>query len=141
MKHLQETAVGWFRDPRPTAARVPPPRYTLVYDDACGFCTAAARWIERRSRKPVDLIGLSALPSRRTFLETLTAAQLGASAHFVTLVGGEYHGSEAITRALRLWRWGFLVTPLDWPGLRALRAAGYQLVARNRRRLSRLVRR
>ncbi|HMO97324.1 MAG TPA: DCC1-like thiol-disulfide oxidoreductase family protein, partial [Tepidiformaceae bacterium] len=93
------------------------------------------RWIGRRARRPLDLVGLSAYDVNDGYLGALTPAERGESAHLVTPRGVEYHGGEAITRALRLWRWGWLVRPLDWPGLSLFRAMGYRLVARNRGRI------
>lgn len=130
----------WVRDLPPTRSARPPGRYVLVYDDGCAFCTAAARWVERKARLPLELMALSAVESASGLLGSLTAEQLAASAHFITSAGREYHGGEAITRALRLWRWGWLVRPLDWPGVTVLRALGYQLTARNRGLIGRVLR-
>jgi len=124
-----------FRDPAPTTAKVPPGRYLLVYDDGCGFCTVAARWLRRRAHTDVELVGLSELDASRTILDTLAERQLWSSAHIVTPAGREYHGGEAITRALRFTRYSVVGRALDLPGLRWLRAAGYLLVATNRRHL------
>lgn len=134
------TGTTWFRDLPPTRSQRPPGRYVLVYDDGCAFCTAAARWIERRARRPLELVGLSAISGESGLLGSLTREQLAASAHLITPAGREYHGGEAITRALRLWRWGWLARPLDWPGATVLRAAGYQLIARNRGLVGRVLR-
>jgi len=124
-----------FRDPAPTTAKVPPGRYLLVYDDGCGFCTTAARWLKRRAHTDVELVGLSELDASRTILDTLAERQLWSSAHFVTPAGREYHGGEAITRALRVTRYCVLGRGLDLPGLRWVRAAGYRLVSKYRGRL------
>ena len=131
----------WFRDPPPTRSERPPGNLILVYDDECGFCTNAALWIQRRARRPLRLVGFSALDPGAGYLGGLSRREFEASAHLVTPSGREYHGGEAITKALRLWRWGWLVRPLDCLGGRMVRAAGYRSIARNRGGLSRLAKR
>ena len=125
-------------DPEPTRAETPPPTDLLVYDDDCGFCTAAARWLQDHSRWPLHLVPISALPLPG-ILGSPETGSLPGSAHFVTSEGWEYHGGAAITRALRLVRGGVAFACLDLPLLRTLRAAAYQLVARHRHRISRLL--
>lgn len=85
-------------------------------------------------------MGFSAFEVEAGYLGSVSRPEFEASAHLVTPAGREYHGGEAITRALRLWRWGWLVRPLDMPALTFARAAGYRLIARNRGRLGRLQR-
>jgi predicted DCC family thiol-disulfide oxidoreductase YuxK len=125
-------------DPAPTRSRAPLPTDLLVYDDDCGLCTAAARWLDRHSRRPLQIVPMSTLPIAGV-LEGLDAVAMASSAHYVTPEGREFHGGESITRALRLVRGGELAGLFDLPMLRVVRAGLFRLVARNRNGISRLL--
>lgn len=88
----------------------------------------------------MELVGFSIYEPGAGYLGSLSRADFEGSAHLITPAGKEYHGGEAITRALRLWRWGWLARPLDLPGLAFARASGYRLIARNRSSMGRLAR-
>jgi predicted DCC family thiol-disulfide oxidoreductase YuxK len=123
---------------KPTRASRPPETHVLVYDAGCPFCTATASWLERHARVPMRLLAFEEV-EESGLLTRLTQAEIDAAAHLVTPHGIEYHGGEAVTRALRLARFGWLVSVLDLPGLRYLRDGGYALIARLRPLLSRFV--
>ena len=128
-----------IRSRPPTQAERPLARHTLIYDGACGFCTAAAKMIERQSRVEIDLLPFSEVEGSG-MLTSLTAAEIESGAHFVTPEGIEYHDGEAAVRAFRLTKLGWIGAPLNLPGFSLLRDLGYVLVARNRRLLERFVR-
>lgn len=73
-------------------------------------------------------------------LVALSDEEIAASAHFVTPDGVEYHGGEAMSRALWLLPGGRVLAILDALGVRRLRDAGYAVVSRHRGRISRLLR-
>ncbi len=120
-----------------TKAAVPPVCATLIYDNDCGFCFAAADWLVAHARTRVDLLGCSELSGG--LLGELTADEIRRSAHFVSPEGAELHGGASITAALRLTPFAPLAVIADMPGLSLLRDLGYWLVERNRHRLGRLI--
>jgi len=108
-------------------------RPLLVYDGDCAFCSSCARALER--------IGPAAavVPWQHTDLEPLglNPAQAEAAVQWVGVDGGIRSGHEAIAAALagagQPWRalgWAMLL-----PGISALAAGVYRLVAANRQRL------
>ena len=123
---------------KPTRASTRPDTHVLVYDGDCPFCTATATWLRSHARVPVRLLTFDDLDGTG-LLTRLTDEELESTAHFITPAGIEYHGGEAVTRGLRLARFGRLAGILDAPGLRLLRDAGYALVARLRPLLSRWI--
>jgi predicted DCC family thiol-disulfide oxidoreductase YuxK len=79
----------------------PPGSYVVVYDRDCGLCAASARLVQRLARARVEITPLEdARPMG--LLGALSDEKVAASAHFVTPAGVEYHGGEAMSRALRL---------------------------------------
>jgi len=123
---------------KPTRASRPPETHVLVYDANCPFCTAAASWLQRHARSPLRLLTFEEVEGTG-LLTRLKQAEIEAAAHLITPQGIEYHGGEAMTRSLRLVRFGRVASVLDQPGLRYLRDGGYALVARLRPVLSRFV--
>ena len=124
---------------RPTRAARPPGCYVFVYDGDCGFCTRTARSVAARARDEVRLISFTEVPAGE-ILAALSPEQLRASSHCITPDGREYHGGESVTRLLRLLPGGWLLTPLDLPGLSLLRELGYTVVARRRSLFSKFYR-
>ena len=123
----------------PTQAARPPGHYVFVYDGDCGFCTRMARSVAARARPEIQLLPFAEVPPGE-LLAALSPDQLRASSHLVTPAGREFHGGQSVTRVLRLLPAGWLVAPLDLPGLSLLRELGYALVARNRPLLSKIYR-
>lgn len=122
---------------KPTRSTVAPGVHVLVYDGDCGFCLAAVRHIQSRSRDRVELVPFSEL-DRTRILTSLDEDQVFASAHYVTPDGLEYHGGESITRAMRLTRGGAIFRVVDIWGISLLREIGYTIMAGNRPFFSRL---
>lgn len=94
--------------------------------------------MERHARVPLRLLTFDELDGTG-LLTRLNWDEIEGAAHFVTPGGIEYHGGEAVTRSLRLVRFGRLASVLDAPGLRILRDVGYWLVATVRPLLSRFI--
>jgi predicted DCC family thiol-disulfide oxidoreductase YuxK len=123
---------------KPTRALQPPATHVLIYDAGCRFCTATAHWFQRHARKPVRLLAFEEIEGT-DLLRRLERTEIESMVHFVTPAGIEYHGGEAMTRSLRLVRFGGLAGVLDLSGLRFLRDGGYALVTRLRPLLSRFI--
>jgi predicted DCC family thiol-disulfide oxidoreductase YuxK len=114
---------------------------TFVYDGDCAFCTACARFLERRVPTPArvtpwqfaDLaaLGLTAEQCERA-VQWVDGAALGSAP-----AAGAKAGPEAIARLLRSSRsyWRVVGRVLDLPPVRALAWPVYRWVARNRHRM------
>lgn len=114
----------------------PLPTGTLIYDGDCGFCTATARWVERRLSDEYRVV-----PSQQTDLAELqlTEEDVARSAWWVDPDGTRSDEHKCIAKALRAMR-------SPWPALGRLLTLGpisplagwiYRLVAGNRYRLPR----
>lgn len=109
-------------------------RPTFVYDGDCGFCTACARFVERRV--PTDA---RILPWQVTDLAALglRAEECAEAVQWVGAGGRRAAGPDAIAWLLagstRPWR--ALGRLLRLPAVRALAWPVYRWVARNRHRL------
>jgi predicted DCC family thiol-disulfide oxidoreductase YuxK len=100
----------------------------VVYDGDCGICEAASRFI-RRHISQVDVMS-----HREYGVSSL------ASVCFVTF-NGRYEGADAVSRILRLsekrvLRMSGIVIAL--PVIRIVARIVYFIIAKNRRRISRL---
>ena len=106
----------------------------LIFDGHCGFCTTAARFVERKSRTKVRALAwqLTELHGYR-----LTEQQARERVWLV-LDGRRYGGHECFCMLLRIQRkplltligWLFMTPALAWAS-----RIGYSLVARFRHRL------
>ena len=112
------------------------PSGTLIYDGDCGFCTATARWAERRLSNEYQVV-----PSQQTELAAfgLTDEDVTRSAWWIDADGARSDEHRCIAKALRAMR-------APWPALGRLLTLGpinplagwtYRLVAENRYRLPR----
>jgi predicted DCC family thiol-disulfide oxidoreductase YuxK len=103
----------------------------LLFDGACGFCTAATQWLARRFARPVRTAPWQAEALGRYGLSPRVAAQ---AAWWIEPDGTAYRGHRAIARALLACRppWRLLGRVMDTPGSRALAWLGYELVAHMR---------
>lgn len=119
----------------------PAGRPTLLYDDGCRFCRAcvhAARRWDRAGR--FDILPWSD-PQAAAWLRGLTPALRDRSMHLRDADGRLHSQDEALLLGLALLPGGGVVAAgaRRLPPLRWALARGYELVARNRGRLSRLV--
>jgi predicted DCC family thiol-disulfide oxidoreductase YuxK len=109
----------------------------VIYDGGCRFCRACRSWLEQRVR--VGWVEAEDWPSGQS---GIAASDLSAS---VYAVDNERvaKGSDAIAVALRAGhsrRWRVVGRFLVLPGISMAAQALYVVVARNRGRLSRLIR-
>lgn len=109
----------------------------LVFDGECGFCTTAARFVERRFRDeahaaPWQLLGEEALSALG-----LSAHDAAQAAWWVTREGALERGHRAVGRALQAGGGGRAL--LGWfvlhPPPSLLAAVVYRVVVRYRHRL------
>ena len=112
----------------------PVPSGILVYDGDCGFCTATARWAERRLSDDYQVIA-----SQQADLDALglTEEDVARSAWWVDVCGTCSDEHRSIAAALR-------AMSAPWPAVGRLLTLGpisplargvYRLVANNRRRI------
>ncbi len=110
----------------------------LVYDGECGFCVAAAKWIDARWNGPVrpDAISAQELGADGLARLGLTIRDAARVAWWVE-DGHAEGGHLAIARALRAagGSWGFVGRVLLHPPARWVAWSLYGLVAANRGRL------
>lgn len=101
----------------------------LVYDGDCGLCERTADFARRRAP------GVTVRDHRTHGLETIDAV-------IYLREGRELDGAPAVARLLgdfRARRWRLLGAFLGLPVVRTFAAGVYAVVARNRRRISRML--
>nr|WP_212840574.1 DUF393 domain-containing protein [Catellatospora sp. IY07-71] len=107
---------------------------TFVYDGDCAFCTACARFIERRVPTAARIV-----PWQRADLAALglTRAQCREAVQFVTPGRPVLAGPDAIAALLRTSHagWRPIGGALARPGLGALAWPVYRWIARHRHQL------
>lgn len=106
----------------------------LVFDGACGFCSAAARWARRRLPQRVHVEPWQTLDLAALGLSEEDAA---GAVQWVDESGGSSAGAPAVAEALRRMGGGYraLGSLLRAPFLSEVAAWVYAVVARNRHRL------
>jgi predicted DCC family thiol-disulfide oxidoreductase YuxK len=116
-----------------------PKQGTLIFDGDCGFCTSSVRWLERH-HGTFHSLPWQQIPDLKSF--GLNLEMVTESAIFISDIGKISIGSSAIGEAMKscskpISLFGRVVTSRLVEGL-AQRA--YKLIAKNRGRLSRLIR-
>lgn len=108
----------------------------LIYDGDCGFCTATARWIERRLSS-----GYLVIPSQRAELHSLglTDGDVDRSAWWIDSDGVRSDEHHCIARALKAMSgpWPVLGRLLTLAPLSPLARCAYRQIARNRHHIRR----
>ncbi len=109
---------------------------TLIFDGECGFCRRAVtllmRWDKYGRLRFVPFQDPAALAQ----LPAIPRASLEQAMHLVTPAGEVYAGATAVPVILRLLKWGRpLALAFRFPGVPAVAARIYRIVARNRHRL------
>lgn len=103
----------------------------LLFDGACGFCTAVARWAEHRLPR-----GSRVVPWQRAHLDRLglTPEDAARVVWWIDPDGAPYAGHLAVAEALRAigGAWGALGTTIRVPPIRWVAGGVYVLVARAR---------
>ncbi|HWG91812.1 MAG TPA: DCC1-like thiol-disulfide oxidoreductase family protein [Candidatus Thermoplasmatota archaeon] len=109
---------------------------TLIFDGDCGFCTRAARFVEKRDPRGRLTVLAAASPEAAARLDAAGLTETAADT--IVLFEGprvSLRSTAALRVARRLrWPWPLLAALLVVP--RPLRDAVYRLVARHRHRLS-----
>jgi len=106
----------------------------LIFDGDCGFCTASARWIERRLPDDAAVESWQALDLAELHL---TEHDVTTAAWWVDEGGTKHRGHAAIGRALinAGGIWGAIGRLIITPPVSWIARPGYWLIARNRHRL------
>jgi predicted DCC family thiol-disulfide oxidoreductase YuxK len=110
----------------------------IIYDGDCAFCTSSANWLARRLHRrrgpnarlvPWQFIDLAALGT--------TAERTQREALWVSPEGTIYGGAAAFAQWLKFRGGPFEIAghAMDLPVIRALAAAVYGLIAKNRHRM------
>ncbi|MEY2959874.1 MAG: hypothetical protein RLZZ01_2442 [Actinomycetota bacterium] len=108
-------------------------RPLLVFDGDCGFCTASARFAQRRLGlehvEPWQSLDLDALG--------LDEAACSTAVQWVAIDGRVVAAERAVSAAMvhAGWPWRILGSVLVLPGVRAVSGFCYRWVARHRHRL------
>ena len=123
---------GATAEPNPSSP--PFPSGTLIYDGDCGFCTATARWVERRLSDDYQVV-----PSHQTDLAALglTDDDVARSAWWIDSDGTRFDEHQCIAKGLRAMRspWPALGRLLTLGPISLLARGVYRLVANNRYRI------
>ncbi len=108
-------------------------KHTLTFDNDCGFCTKAARWLEKRSDN-TTAVAYQHFDHGRA---GLTQHEISTAAYFIDANGRVSRGTVGMGRALlaarapwKFFGWPFVVPPFSW-----LAQACYPLLARYRHKL------
>ena len=124
--------------PGETAEPHPPfpsiPAGILVYDGDCGFCTATARWVERRLSHDYQVV-----PSQKADLDALglTDEAVARSAWWIDPSGSRVDEHQCIAAALRAMSgpWPAVGRIMTLGPVNPLARCVYRLVANNRSRI------
>jgi predicted DCC family thiol-disulfide oxidoreductase YuxK len=107
----------------------------LIFDGACGFCTWAARWVERRLPPGTGIVPYQRIPDPAVY--GLTDEEIAGAAYWIDARGRPHRGHLAAARTLRAigGAWAVIGSLIGEPPISWLAAGVYELVARNRHRL------
>ena len=112
----------------------PTPTGILIYDGDCGFCTATARWVERRLSEDYKVV-----PSQQIDLgaHSLTEDDVARSAWWIGSDGTRWDDHRSIAGALRAMGgpWPAVGRILVLGPISPLARGLYRLVANNRYRI------
>jgi predicted DCC family thiol-disulfide oxidoreductase YuxK len=110
----------------------------LIFDGDCAFCTSSAHWLARRLNRP-DGANARLVPWQFTDLAALgtTAERTQREALWVSADGTIYGGAAAFAEWLKFrgGAYGVVGRAINLPGVRALAAAVYRVIAKNRHRM------
>ena len=110
----------------------------LIFDGDCAFCTSSAHWLAERLNRP---LGPNArlIPWQFTDLAALgtTTERARREALWVDIDGTIDGGAAAFAEWLKFrgGAYGIVGRLMDLPGVRALAAGVYRMIAKNRHRL------
>ena len=112
---------------------------SLLYDQDCGICLAAASWLAKRvSPRRLGLLALEDATADPRIGALVQGRPLAATIHFVSSDDLVLTGARAILAAVRLVpRWRLLAIAYDHPLGHLRMEPVYRQVAANRRRIGR----
>ncbi len=106
----------------------------LIYDGSCGFCTRAARWLERHAvDNAIEIRSAKEMTVQQLFDLGLTEHEVNISVWWIADDSSQ-SGHEAIGAALRSCGsgWRYLGRAIDLYPFRQIAPSAYRLIARNR---------
>ena len=110
----------------------------LIFDGDCAFCTSSAHWLARRLHRS-EGANARLVPWQFTDLAALgtTAERAQREALWVSTDGTIYGGAAAFAEWLRFRgrAYGVIGRVINLPVVRALAAAVYRVIAKNRHRM------
>ena len=110
----------------------------LIFDGDCAFCTSSAHWLARRLHRP-EGPNARLVPWQFTDLAALgtTAQRAQREALWINTDGSIYGGAAAFAEWLtfRGSAYGVVARVINLPVVRALAAAVYRVIAKNRHRM------
>lgn len=113
-------------------------RLDVIYDDGCPFCVRCVRWLVREPKfVPVRFLAASSADTTRLYP---ALDKLGEEITAIDDEGGVYRGTDAYLVCLyALKRWRTWSHRLSSPAWRPLTRRAFDLLARKRKDLSKLV--
>jgi predicted DCC family thiol-disulfide oxidoreductase YuxK len=113
----------------------PPVTKVLIFDGACGFCTWAARWVERRLPRGTGIVPYQRIPDPSVY--GLTDDEIAGAAFWIDSQGRPHRGHLAAAETFRAigGAWSAIGSLIREPPISWLAAGVYELVSRNRHRL------
>jgi predicted DCC family thiol-disulfide oxidoreductase YuxK len=114
-------------------------RDLVLFDGACGVCSAAKDWAQSHdTRGELEFVAYQAAELERV-APGLTLEKAGQALHFVRRDGQCFRGARATFETLRRLPgvWGLAGTILSFPPLSLLAEPFYRLFARHRGAISR----
>jgi predicted DCC family thiol-disulfide oxidoreductase YuxK len=114
-------------------------RFKLLYDGECPLCQREARWLQRRNRHGYLAFEDICSPGFDPALYHTTREKLMGVIHGVYPDGRVVRKLAVFREAYRAIGLGWLLAPTGWPGLRWISDRGYELFARYRMPIGRLL--
>ena len=112
-------------------------RHLVLWDGECGFCRRSIEWVQRRDRGELESMPYQQAPP--TVVSDELRRQCADAVHVITKDGSILRGARAWLFILRAIGWRTSAAVLETPPFVWIVELGYRFVARNRRRLSRLL--
>lgn len=104
---------------------------TLFYDGQCPLCAGEIKYLRRLKDNALELVDIHS-PTFATHSEGLERKQMLAILHLKTDDNLWLRGLDATLRAWRHTRFGWLLSPLRWPGIKQIADWLYLRWARKR---------
>jgi predicted DCC family thiol-disulfide oxidoreductase YuxK len=107
----------------------------LIFDGECGFCTWAARWVERRLPRGTGIMPYQRVPDPSAY--GLTGEEIAGAAYWIDARGRPHRGHLAAAETFRAigGAWATIGSLIGEPPISWLAAGFYEVVSRNRHRL------